>query len=197
MEYQNNDELYQYFKRTIDAEVNQKVVALEKEIAILKDQAQASMEKELQENQKNLLHLYQSDLEKEHQLKLAAYQRKIDLAVIEKRQKLLDDIFAKLQEEIIAFVASPDYLPWLTKKMDKYDLHQYRKIIIAPHDKIILNLLKKSNLERVEQSDLIGGFIIFADDGKTLLDESLKNRLLEAHDYFYDHAQWFAEGDNK
>lgn len=197
MDGQKKDSLYFYFKKTIDAEVDKRVKALEEEIASLKQQAQVSIEKELKEEQDNIINIKKSDLEREYQLKLASYQRKLDLEVMNHRQKLLEEIFDRLINEINIFVASKDYEKWFKKRLSSYTLADYRKIAIDKSDKVAAKIIKDTNLELVLEDNLIGGFVIYSKDEKTLSDESLKNRISESHAWFYDNAAWFNEGEVK
>lgn len=197
MDGQKKDSLYFYFKKTIDAEVDKRVKALEEEIASLKQQAQVSIEKELKEEQDNIVNIKKSDLEREYQLKLASYQRKLDLEVMNHRQKLLEEIFDRLINEINIFVASKDYEKWFKKRLSSYTLADYRKIAIDKSDKVAAKIIKDTNLELVLEDNLIGGFVIYSKDEKTLSDESLKNRISESHAWFYDNAAWFNEGEVK
>ncbi|MCH4202032.1 MAG: hypothetical protein LKF69_01755 [Bacilli bacterium] len=195
MDGQKKDSLYFYFKKTIDAEVDKRVKALEEEIASLKQQAQVSIEKELKEEQDNIINIKKSDLEREYQLKLASYQRKLDLEVMNHRQKLLEEIFDRLINEINIFVASKDYEKWFKKRLSSYTLADYHKIAIDKSDKVAAKIIKDTNLELVLEDNLIGGFVIYSKDEKTLSDESLKNRISESHAWFYDNAAWFNEGE--
>lgn len=197
MDGQKKDSLYFYFKKTIDAEVDKRVKALEEEIASLKQQAQVSIEKELKEEQDNIINIKKSDLEREYQLKLASYQRKLDLEVMNHRQKLLEEIFDRLINEINIFVASKDYEKWFKKRLSSYTLADYHKIAIDKSDKVAAKIIKDTNLELVLEDNLIGGFVIYSKDEKTLSDESLKNRISESHAWFYDNAAWFNEGEAK
>lgn len=197
MDGQKKDSLYFYFKKTIDAEVDKRVKALEEEIASLKQQAQVSIEKELKEEQDNIINIKKSDLEREYQLKLASYQRKLDLEVMNHRQKLLEEIFDRLINEINIFVASKDYEKWFKKRLSSYTLADYHKIAIDKSDKVAAKMIKDTNLELVLEDNLIGGFVIYSKDEKTLSDESLKNRISESHAWFYDNAAWFNEGEVK
>lgn len=197
MDGQKKDSLYFYFKKTIDAEVDKRVKALEEEIASLKQQAQVSIEKELKEEQDNIVNIKKSDLEREYQLKLASYQRKLDLEVMNHRQKLLEEIFDRLINEINIFVASKDYEKWFKKRLSSYTLADYHKIAIDKSDKVAAKIIKDTNLELVLEDNLIGGFVIYSKDEKTLSDESLKNRISESHAWFYDNAAWFNEGEVK
>ncbi|MCH3976977.1 MAG: hypothetical protein LKE36_05225 [Bacilli bacterium] len=197
MDGQKKDSLYFYFKKTIDAEVDKRVKALEEEIASLKQQAQVSIEKELKEEQDNIINIKKSDLEREYQLKLASYQRKLDLEVMNHRQKLLEEIFDRLINEINIFVASKDYEKWFKKRLSSYTLADYHKIAIDKSDKVAAKIIKDTNLELVLEDNLIGGFVIYSKDEKTLSDESLKNRISESHAWFYDNAAWFNEGEVK
>lgn len=197
MDGQKKDSLYFYFKKTIDAEVDKRVKALEEEIASLKQQAQVSIEKELKEEQDNIINIKKSDLEREYQLKLASYQRKLDLEVMDHRQKLLEEIFNRLINEINVFVASKDYEKWFKQSLSGYKLADYRKIAIDKNDKVAAKIIKDTDLELVLEDNLIGGFIIYSKDEKTLSDESLKNRINESHAWFYDNAAWFNEGEEK
>lgn len=197
MDGQKKDSLYFYFKKTIDAEVDKRVKALEEEIASLKQQAQVSIEKELKEEQDNIINIKKSDLEREYQLKLASYQRKLDLEVMNHRQKLLEEIFDRLINEINIFVASKDYEKWFKKRLSNYTLADYHKIAIDKSDKVAAKIIKDTNLELVLEDNLIGGFVIYSKDEKTLSDESLKNRISESHAWFYDNAAWFNEGEVK
>lgn len=197
MDGQKKDSLYFYFKKTIDAEVDKRVKALEEEIASLKQQAQVSIEKELKEEQDNIINIKKSDLEREYQLKLASYQRKLDLEVMNHRQKLLEEIFDRLINEINIFVASKDYEKWFKKRLSSYTLADYHKIAIDKSDKVAAKIIKDTNLELVLEDNLVGGFVIYSKDEKTLSDESLKNRISESHAWFYDNAAWFNEGEVK
>lgn len=197
MDGQKKDSLYFYFKKTIDAEVDKRVKALEEEIASLKQQAQVSIEKELKEEQDNIVNIKKSDLEREYQLKLASYQRKLDLEVMNHRQKLLEEIFDRLINEINIFVASKDYEKWFKKRLSSYTLADYHKIAIDKSDKVAAKIIKDTNLELILEDNLIGGFVIYSKDEKTLSDESLKNRISESHAWFYDNAAWFNEGEVK
>ncbi|MFA6942439.1 MAG: hypothetical protein WCQ71_01135 [Bacilli bacterium] len=197
MDGQKKDSLYFYFKKTIDAEVDKRVKALEEEIASLKQQAQVSIEKELKEEQDNIINIKKSDLEREYQLKLASYQRKLDLEVMNHRQKLLEEIFDRLINEINIFVASKDYEKWFKKRLSSYTLADYHKIAIDKSDKVAAKIIKDTNLELILEDNLIGGFVIYSKDEKTLSDESLKNRISESHAWFYDNAAWFNEGEVK
>jgi phage pi2 protein 07 len=113
------------------------------------------------------------------------------------RQKLLEEIFDRLINEINIFVASKDYEKWFKKRLSSYTLADYHKIAIDKSDKVAAKIIKDTNLELVLEDNLVGGFVIYSKDEKTLSDESLKNRISESHAWFYDNAAWFNEGEVK
>ena len=62
-------------------------------------------------------------------------------------------------------------------------------------DAIASTLLKGDHLKLTD--GLIGGFIAYTKDGKNIIDQSLKNRIRDAKEWFYDNAKWFSDVEAK
>lgn len=191
MEYQNRDDLYYFFKKTIDEEVEKIVEKLQKDINDLKGKAQVLINKELSEEQESLVENEKQTLGREYNLKISALQYQKRLSLMRKKQKLLEQLFLKLEEEITKFVQSERYRPWLLNKLSLYDLSDCSSLLVSPEDTVIHSELKGVNIEL--SPGLIGGFIIKSKDQRTMIDESLKKKIKEAQSWFYDHAEWPSE----
>lgn len=191
MDYQNKEELYFYFKKIIDGEVAKIVDQLQKDIDELKEQAQVSIEKELKEEQKNYINSEVQNLEHEYNLKLASFQRNKDLETMHNRQELLEQLFSHLEKELIEFCHGEKYKKWLKKRAALYDLSSFKLVQICVGDETARNEFKSLKIEEV--NDLIGGFIAYTNDGKNIIDESFKKKIVEAKKWFYDHAEWSSD----
>lgn len=194
MNHQNKDTLYLYFKKNIDGEVAKVVEALEKDIEALKYEAKISIEQELKEEHAHLIDVTTTELSREYRFKMADLQREQDLLVMKKRRELLDELFTRLEQSLIQFRQSDDYLTWLTKKLSIAHQENWVRVQMDAADEVGMQMLKHS-VEKV--FGLIGGFIAYTKDGKNVIDESLKNRIDESKKWFYDHAQWFSDGEDK
>ena len=82
MNYQNRDDLYLYFKKVIDDEVAKLAVQLQKDIDELKQEAQVTIEKELQEEQDVIIDVTKLEIERDHHFKIAKLQREKDLEIM-------------------------------------------------------------------------------------------------------------------
>lgn len=194
MNHQNKDTLYLYFKKNIDGEVAKVVEALEKDVEALKYEAKISIEQELKEEHAHLIDVTTAELSREYRFKLADLQREQDLLVMKKRRELLDELFTRLEQALIQFRQSDDYQPWLAKKLKDAHQENWVRVQMDAADEVGIQMVKQP-VEKVY--GLIGGFIAYTKDGKNVIDESLKNRIDESKKWFYDHAQWFSDGEDK
>ncbi|MGE4341981.1 MAG: hypothetical protein AB7E23_02625 [Bacilli bacterium] len=195
MNYQNRDDLYLYFKKIIDGEVEKLADQLQKDVDALKYEAQVSIEEELKEEQDNVIEVAKVELEREYHFKLAKLQREKDLEVMRERRELLNQLFARLEGELLKFREEKAYATWIASRVKKYKLDGCNLIQVDAHDEAVVKVLNNPNIERVE--GVIGGFIAYTKDGKNVIDESFKNRINEAKKWFYDHAEWFSDGEVK
>lgn len=193
MNYQNRDDLYLYFKKIIDGEVEKLAVQLQKDIDELKYEAQVSIEQELKEELGNIVDIKRQEIEREYHFKLAAVQREKDLEVMRERRELLNALFARLEGELLKFRESSEYKKWLDKRIKRYKLNNCNLIEVDRQDDQITNVINNPNL--TSKDGLIGGFIAYTKDGKNVIDESFKSRIEAAKKWFYDHAEWFSEGE--
>ncbi len=193
MNYQNRDDLYLYFKKIIDGEVAKLAEQLQQDVDALKYEAQVSIEQELKEEKESHLDVARQEMEREYHFKLAKLQREKDLEVMRERRELLNQLFARLEGELIKFKESKDYQKWLSKKIKSYQLDGCNLIEVDAGDDVIKSLIKTPNVKTIE--GLIGGFIAYTNDGKNVIDESFKKRMSEAKIWFYDHAEWFSDGE--
>ena len=195
MNYQNRDDLYLYFKKVIDDEVAKLAVQLQKDIDELKQEAQGTIEKELQEEQDVIIDVTKLEIERDHHFKIAKLQREKDLEIMSVRRELLDKLFDQLESELLKFRESKEYTPWLENKIKQYNMDDFKLVEIEKDDAIASTLLKGDHLKLTD--GLIGGFIAYTKDGKNIIDQSLKNRIRDAKEWFYDNAKWFSDVEAK
>lgn len=191
MNYQDKNTLYQYFKEAINREANVEITSLQKEISKLKNEARKSFEDELQEEVETVINIKKTDLIKREQESLVDTQRKLDLEVMAKREELLKKLFLDLEEKIKAYQNTKEYEKWVIDKLKSIDLDNYKEIEICTKDAFIRKLSLKIDIKN--NDDLLAGFILYAKDGKTFIDESFKAKIEDAKSWFFEHAKWFSE----
>lgn len=188
MEQNNKDELYFFFKKSIEEEIAKISDELQNDIDNLKEQAQVSINEELSEEQRSLVEAERHSLDRQNNLKIVSLQQEKRIAQMNKKQELLESLFLELEEKLQAFAKSPEYRSWIVKKISLYDLNNWSSVQIDKEDLIAQEELK--NIEINLSSALIGGFVALTKDGKTSIDESFKKKIKEARRWFYDHVEW-------
>lgn len=194
MNYQNKETLYHYFHSVIDAEVTAQLKALEEDIERLKYETQVSIENDLKEEQANTLKLAEAEMNRSYHLKLAAYQRELDVKIMKKRNVSIQELFHRLDDYLKQFIHTKDYVQWIENVLSNIDLKTITKIQIDPKDSYLIDKLKDFN-DVIHVDGLIGGAIFFEDSLKKVIDVSFKNRLKEAESWFYSNVQWPTSGD--
>ena len=191
MEILNKDNLYLYFQKNIEDEVGRIVEKLQSEISTLKFEAEKAIEQEIHEDQQNLLQITKQELARDFQDKLAANQRELDLAIMEKRTSLINQLFAQLEKHLRDFVTDKNYETWLVAQVNKMNLSDCAYVEVDVNDHIVSRYFP--NIEIRPVKDLIAGFIFHTKNGKMIFDQSLKTKMEESKNWFYNHSHWFSE----
>ncbi len=194
MDNRNKEQLFQYFKDSIQKESGVQIKALKTEIDSLKDQAEQAFEKELKEQLTSELENARTDLMRRFHETLTEEHHRYDLEIKDQRQKLMSTIFDELKERVLAFRQTPDYGVWLDRHLASFHLSDFDAIEIDPEDKILLQ--KNPIAKLVSTPGLIAGFILHTKDGKLLIDETFKSKIENAQQWFYDHSKWYTETED-
>lgn len=194
MNYHNKDTLSAYFKSVIEAEVKAQTEQLQADIDRLKYEAQVSIENNLKEEQENTLRMAEAEMNRSYHLKLAAYQRELDINVMKKRNESIQILFRRLKEFLAAYIHTPEYEKWVDAQFKSRDLSDIQKIHIDAKDTKIKEFIDSSIPIEIKDG-ILGGAILFEKSGKKIIDLSFRNRLEEAEEWFYSHVKWPTSGE--
>ncbi|MBN3491190.1 hypothetical protein JV173_06705 [Acholeplasma equirhinis] len=189
MNITNYEDLGAYFKKAIERESKQEIEALKAEIEKLKQEAQASIQKELAEEYDDVVKAKTRDITKKYQETLASRQRELDLLVMQKRAHLLDTLFNELFDKIKNFRDTKAYPNWFKSKLSKYNIADFAEIAVNEKD---LNLVPKQ-LKVIVNNDILAGFVLHKKDQNAFVVETLVSNLEAAKEHFYHTAKWFTE----
>lgn len=195
MNFQNKETLYHYFHSVIDTEVNEQIKALEKDIERLKYETQVSIENDLKDEQLNTLKLAEAEMNRSYHLRLAAYQRELDVKIMKKRNESIQVLFSRLSAYLKEYITTRAYQTWIETALKSIDLSTIVKIHIDPKDAYLKEKFQTFKALELKEG-LIGGAVLFEASGKKIFDISFKNRLFEAEDWFYSHVEWQTSGES-
>ncbi len=194
MKYQNKSDLLAYFQHQIEKEVSEELQSLHKEIEKLKYDAKIAIEKELKEEQEKTVALTKAEWTRNYQLKLAEYQRKLDLTVINKRTQLINELFDALEKKLKQFTKKDQYNTWIETRLNQWKDLNIKMVQVDPTDTHIGQSLGDISVEH--KPGLIGGFVIYTHDSNKIIDESFKQRIAEAKEWFYQNVKWLVEEEH-
>jgi len=100
------------------------------------------------------------------------------------KEQLIAELLITLENDLHAFVKSPEYKSFLLKGLESVDTQGFSKIILMPDD-----LANVQNILTLEASneDFIGGFKLISADERVLADYSLLAKLGElSYEDFWD-----------
>lgn len=126
----------------------------------------------------------------ETKVNLVKFKQSKQIALIEKRNSLTDEIFDDVSNELIKFGQSKDYIDWLTNTIKEIGLKEHKTSAVLY---VNLETLKyKDDLskyfDKVEVKDMLGGFIIEYGDISTTIDQSFETLINENKQWFYNNS---------
>ncbi len=197
MAYYNDDELFEYFEKSINGQAEKRLAELRKEI----DYAYAKAMKRVKEDlilEKNLeLNRGLAELRSTYQNKINQIGVGYDEQLIKKRLDMSKEVFQEVVEKIKSFVKS--------KKYDAYVKNKVKDVLasvpksdyvfkVSPKDEKIKQIIQSLNKDyKVEEDSSIiyGGFTLFIPSQNVEINESIDARLDEQKDWFYKHSKLF------
>ncbi len=197
MAYYNDDELYQYFSKSINEQAEKKLAELRKEI----DYAYAKAMKRVKEDlilEKNIeLNKGLGELRSTYQNKINQIGVGYDEQLIKKRLEMSKEVFKEVVEKIQSFVKSKKYEAYVKNKVKEVlaDAPKSDYVFkVSPKDNKIKEIIQSINKDyKVEDDNSIiyGGFTLYIPKRNVEINETIDGRLEEQEDWFYKHSKLF------
>ncbi|MFW6298978.1 MAG: V-type ATP synthase subunit E [Bacillota bacterium] len=198
MEYNTNQDLYNYFTHEIERIGEQQIEALRKEmdekkrreLKRINDEIEKKMDKYLDRELRSLNTDFSSEINRIH----TENHRKL----MDKRRGLLQEVFSEAEKKIQAFVESKDYRALMKKQVQKaLDFLDAKDIVfvIKEDDETLRNVLKDDfeNAYEIEtDADIrFGGFKAKSQQKGLETDETFTRKLEEQKEWFYANSNLF------
>ncbi|MGM0435867.1 MAG: V-type ATP synthase subunit E [Bacillota bacterium] len=198
MEYNTNQELYQYFTHEIERIGEQQIEALRKEmdekkkseLKRISDNIERKTKKYLNRELKNLNTDFSSEINRIH----TENHRKL----MEKRENLLETIFDDVRKKLADFVKSDDYKTLLEKTVKEtvdYLGTESLTFTVGEEDEGVKNVLKETLSSKYEvktsKTITIGGFKVKSESKGLEIDRTLDKKLKDQRDWFHANSGLF------
>jgi vacuolar-type H+-ATPase subunit E/Vma4 len=198
MEYNTNQELYQYFTQEIERIGEQQIEALRKEM----DEKKRSELKKIQENidrkTKKFLNRELKALNTDFSSEINQIHTENNRKLIEKRENLLESIFTEVKEKLEVFVKSDDYKAWLEESIKEsvdYLDTEPLTFSVKDNDDVIKTVLKNAVSIKYDlnasKNISIGGFKVKSDSKGLEIDRTFDKKLKDRRDWFYANSNLF------
>ena len=198
MTYYNEDQLYRYFEKAIQAQADKKIDQLRKEI----DYVYA---KEMKKIKDDLVMKKELELNKELRDLRITYQDQInkigvgfDEKLIKERTFMINIIFQSVLLELGDFIQTKAYDEMMAKRLSEINKYVSNKKVIyqnSKNDNRISDIIEKTVTSAYEiktsHEIKIGGFIAEITADKVEIDETLDKRLKERKAWFFKNSKLF------
>lgn len=183
------EELLAYFTREIEELSGKEIDAYQQEM----EQIRKNQEQELnQAAQEAATRWYEQEEEEErsnHAVKMSHLNDENHRKLMEERNALVDQLFAEVKEQIIAFHHSPAYIEKMQEKLQGLSTALFPATLYVGkedegHLEEWLRLLPQDCVGKVDTSIQLGGFRLEASAKGRIVDESFDQAIKEARDYF-------------
>lgn len=196
MEYQSNDQLFQYFQKEIKEASEKRMEELKEEIESIKTVELKKIDDELKDSFNHDLELQVKELKTDHSYEMNKLMSENAKELMNKRQELFVSIFEEVKSKLLKYIKTKDYLAAMTKKVDEINKLFVKDGIVftvMKNDEVVKDAIARSfkGKYKIETSDQIqiGGFLAACLAKGIELDQTL-DTLLEAK------KQWFYEKSN-
>lgn len=174
-------------------EVNQ---SIDLRIQDEKSQAQAKADALIQESEQRSIALAErtladakSEIEAKYQKRVSQTGFRCKTALLQRRQALLESLFAKLHQELMDFSVSADYSAWMTSLLQKHQPEENAVVFLRKQDMSLVDKLgavcQNTCQFREDSSIHIGGLSILSADGKICGNHTLDEAYLTQTRNFY------------
>ena len=198
MEYNTNQELYQYFTHEIERIGEQQIEALRKEMDEKKkselkritDNIERRTRKYLNRELKNLNTDFSSEINRIH----TENHRKL----MEKRENLLETVFQDVRKKLVDFVKSDAYVSLLEKTLkETVDYLEVEPVtfVVCEDDDVIKDVIEDTlsiDYEiKTSQAITIGGFKAKSVEKGLEIDRTIDKKIKEQRDWFHANSGLF------
>ncbi len=190
-----NDQKLAKFMQAITDYANQQSESIHREVEAFKAERLRQAERDVLEESYVLIQKEQDEMRRTINRERSRREADARRALLEKRQKMAADIFARAREKLIAFTATPDYAAWLAAS--------FREMAeVLPAEGTVYQLAAQDSAHaaalgalcpagsRIETAEdiAIGGLRGVNTAAGLMIDNTLEARLEQQHGWFTDHS---------
>ena len=160
------------------------------EVRVLEEEAYESMKAEAKRDAELKLKQDEEEMSSHASAEISESYVERTKKLMKQRDQYVKDIFDHARKELIAFVKSDDYLPFLLKKAEKVgtDFHDQSTLYLNSHDlqyqEQLLKVLGKNINVALNDEIQIGGFILENLSTHMIVDETLDLALNDQREWF-------------
>ena len=195
MPYLDTD-VFQYFKKEIEAAANLQIKTLKDEIEDIKKKQIAHIDEDVHDGINRALETELNELNTDHSASMNRIKTNTHQEIIKKKKELLDSVILEVQKKCLHFVKTKKYqngMLNLVKKIDKEFcgenfLFRIKQDDNALEDIITNNYSKNHVIEKVDYIK-IGGFIGICTEKGILTDQTIDSKLEERRTWFYENSK--------
>ena len=198
MEYYNEDSLIKYFQDEINRISSQKIVALQKEIAIKKQDELNKLSIEVKHQVGLSLGVELKDMRDQYRQDINNLLSKNAQVLFELRKSISEDIFTAIENKLLSFVKSDDYSKLLVTKLKNIvDVmtNQNLSFYVRSDDQICKEIIRKqfdNSTKIIDDNDIkIGGFYVINTKLMLEIDETLDTKIENNKSWFYSNSKIF------
>lgn len=187
---QNIDQIFLYMKDEIERQANSEEKAILDEVKALEEEAYESMKAEAKRDADLKLKQEEDEMTSNAATEISESHIERTKKLIQKRDEYVHDIFEKAKEELIAFSKSNEYISFVKAKIKKIadDFDEDSIIYISSKDqsldKELVNSFGKNIEVKIDDSIIIGGFIVENKKSHLVVDETLDFALKNQKEWF-------------
>jgi|GEM_PF-2108624 len=183
----SEQDLFNYFNRSIEEETFEILKNLEKEIETIRKKEIAIINNELEKSKNINLYAKEKLLYQKHQQKLSQLKYEYDLKLMKIRDEFVDKMILKIHEKIKKYVKTQAYIDKMITLINNYE-NKIKHIEVMEKDALIN---KVKNIKIVTNEKIIGGIKIILKDEKKEVDATFNLKLEDAKKWFYENSQLF------
>ncbi len=187
----DNEKKAEQFIKSINAQADKKYNQIKKEID---DYVSSELRKariQARQNAKAAAKLEMSKRSEQSNTDSYKTRAQLIMQIVEKRNSITDEVFAKAKKQIEDFAAGEKYLPFLEKSVRsiKEAIGENAVIYIRPEDEKYTDSLKKICAGvKTDESILIGGCKGINEETSMKADDTLDSRLAAQRELFYEES---------
>ena len=187
----DNEKKAEQFIKSINAQADKKYNQIKKEID---DYVSSELRKariQARQNAKAAAKLEMSKRSEQSNTDSYKTRAQLIMQIVEKRNSITDEVFAKAKKQIEDFAAGENYLPFLEKSVRsiKEAIGENAVIYIRPEDEKYTDSLKKICAGvKTDESILIGGCKGINEETSMKADDTLDSRLAAQRELFYEES---------